>query len=71
MKDGTIVRHVPREKSQIVWYFIDHDGIVSCEITTRRKHGKGLKVPCIYHFTGRKKNIEKLKKLLVSAKHKS
>ena len=29
MKDDIIVGHVPCEKSCIVWYFIEHDEIVS------------------------------------------
>jgi len=33
LKSGKIVGHGPREISQIVWYFIEHDGTVSCEVT--------------------------------------
>ena len=71
VKGDTIVGHVPHEKSRIVWYFIEHNGIVNCEVTARRKHGKGLEVPCIYCFTGKKKNVNKLQKLLAPAEHKS
>ena len=84
IEDDTIVGHVPRKKSCVVWYFF---GAVTCEVTDRRKRGKGLEVPCLsrltivsreakksqrplselYHFTGKKKKIEKLRKLLPPA----
>ena len=67
IKEDTIVGHVPRENSRVVWYFLEHDGAVTCEVTDRRKCGKGLEVPCLYHFTGKKKKIEKLRKLLPPA----
>jgi len=60
IKDGDIVGHVPREVSRIVWHFIEHDGIVDCQVSGRRKHGKGLEVPCIYCFRG-KSMIRKLR----------
>ena len=64
IKDGDIVGHVPREISHVVWYFIEHDGIVDCRVTGRRKHGKGLEVPCIYCFRAGKSMIRKLRKSL-------
>ena len=33
MKNDTIVGHVPHEKSHVVWYFIKHDGVVTCQVT--------------------------------------
>ena len=35
-----------------------------CEVTGRRKHGKGLEVPCVYKFFGSEKIITKLKDVL-------
>ena len=64
LKDDTIVGHVPHEKSRVVWYFLEYDGTVTCQIIDGRKHGKGLEVPCMYRFTGKKRKIEKLRKLL-------
>ena len=65
IKDGNIVGHVPREASRIVWYFIEHGGSIDCRITGRRKHGKGLVVPCAYCFHARKScMIRKLRKML-------
>ena len=63
-KDDTIIGHVPREKLRVVWYFLEHDGTVTCQVIDRRKHGKGLEVPCMHRFTGKKRKIEKLRKLL-------
>ena len=31
--DETIVGHVPHEKSHVVLYFTEHDGIVTCQVT--------------------------------------
>jgi len=60
IKDGDIVGHVPREVSCIVWYFIEHNGIVDCQVSGRRKHGKGLEAPCIYRFCAGKNMIRAL-----------
>ena len=67
LKSGTIVGHVPREIFRIFWFFLGHGGRISCEVTGRRKHGKGLEVPCVYTITGRDKMIVKMKEM-VSAK---
>ena len=32
MKGDTIVGHVPNEKSHVVWYFIECDGVVICQL---------------------------------------
>ena len=66
LKDDTIVGQVPREKSRVVWYFLEHDGTVTCQVIDGRKHGKGLEVPCMYRFTRKKRKIEKLRKLLAT-----
>ena len=63
-KDGVIVGHVPRELSKTFWFFIKHDGKVECEVTGRRKCGKGLEVPCIYKLKGSRSMIEKARQLL-------
>lgn len=62
--DRTVVGHVPREFSRVVWHFLNHGGKVSCEVTGRRKHGKGLEVPCVYKFLGSEKIITKIKEVL-------
>ena len=62
--DGTLVGHVPREISRIFWYFLRHGGNITCEVSGRRKRGKGLEVPCLYEFRGVKKLVAKLEVLL-------
>ena len=64
MKGGTIVGHMPRSLSRVVWFYISHGGTVKCIITGHRKFGVGLEVPCIYEFKGHKRIINKLKKLI-------
>ena len=63
LKDGEIVGHVPKEISKVFWYFLRRGGRVSCVISGRRKHGKGLEVPCVYKCVGSKKMLEKLQVL--------
>ena len=56
MMDGVTVGHMPREISQVCWYFLDHDGEVTCRITGRRVRSSlsqgGLDVSCFYKFVG-------------------
>ena len=35
--DSYVVGHLPREYSRIAWYFLQHGGMISCEITGRRR----------------------------------
>ena len=62
--DRTVVGHVPREFSRVFWHFLNRGGKMSCEVTGRRKHGKGLEVPCVYKFLGSEKIITKMKDVL-------
>ena len=62
--DRSVVGHVPRELSRLFWHFLNHGGKISCEVTGRRKHGKGLEVPCTYKFLGPEKMIRKIKGIL-------
>ena len=61
------VGHMPREISRVCWYFLNHDGNITCTITGGRTRSSlpqgGLEVPCIYKFTGKKKHVKKLRKL--------
>ena len=65
LKDGVIVGHVPRELARICWYFLQkrHSTMI-CKITGPQKlsevEGKGLVVPCVYHFTSKSKHLQKL-----------
>ena len=71
-KDDNTVGHIPREISKVAWYFLQHGGEISCEISGRRKRssvlGKGLEVPCTYTFLGSPKMVKRLVKLLTKAK---
>ena len=64
------VGHLPKEISRVCWYFIEHDGEILCTITNDRKQRcpleqGGLEIPCQLKFIGKKKNIKKLKKMLL------
>ena len=63
-KDGSVVGHVPQELSRVLWFFLKHDGEVECEITGRRKRGKGLEVPCVYRLKGSRALVDKARELL-------
>ena len=65
--DEVTVGHVPRSISRMCWYFIQHDGEITCKVTGRRQLDLpqgGLEVPCEYKFIGKKKHIKKIRKLL-------
>ena len=62
--DRQTIGHVPRGISKLCWHFLGHNGKVTCEVTGKRKLGKGLEVPCAYKFIGAEKLVVKLKQLL-------
>ena len=43
---------------------IIHDGEIVCEVTGRRKRGKGLEVPCAYKFFRCETMVMKMKELI-------
>ena len=47
-KDNTIVGRVPKEVSKLFRKFMEEGGQIECEVTGKRKRGKGLEVPCMY-----------------------
>lgn len=64
-KSGTgTVGHVPREYSRMFYFFLQHCGIISCEVTGHRKKGHGLEVPCKYYLTGGEKMVMKAKEIV-------
>ena len=63
-KDDKIVGHVPRELARISYHYISHGGEITCEVTGKRKFGKGLEVPCVYRYSGSSRLIKKLKATL-------
>ena len=66
LREEIMVGHVPREFSKTIWYFLRSGGHGSCTASGPRKHGKGLEVPCQYHFLGSRRKIIKLQNLLES-----
>jgi hypothetical protein len=71
MKGSNIVGRVPREISRAYWKFLEKGGNIKCEVTGKRKLGKGLEVPCIYKFyQGSDSMIEELKKATQKALNK-
>ena len=71
LKSGTIVGHVPREFARVFWFFLGRGGKISCEVTGRPKHGKGLEIPCVYTITGQEKVIVKTKEMLRAKSRRS
>ena len=67
-RDGTIVGHVPRNVSRVIFYFLSKDWNVGyCEVTgnrTNRGAGLGLEIPCVYKFHGRQSYVNRLNTLL-------
>ena len=67
--DENVVGHVPREFSKLAYHFINHGGIITCEVTGSRRLSelpdKGLVVPCVYTFIGKPAMIKRLLKLII------
>ena len=66
--NDVIIGHLPREYSRIAWYFSQHGGRITCDITGRKKRCeieyKGLVVPCLYTFMGKPAMIKRLVKVM-------
>ena len=66
--EDTVVGHLPREFSRVAFYFIQHGGRITYEITGRRKFSsvpnKGLVILCIYTFWGKPAMVKKLVKVI-------
>ncbi len=60
-KGAVVVGRVPRELSKYFWCFLAGGGEIECEVTGRRRKGKGLEVPCVYKLQGKKQLIDKLR----------
>ena len=68
--DRTTVGRVPREFSRVVWHYLSHGGKISCEVTGRRKFGKGLEVPCVYKFLGSENLVKRMKSIIIKKSSK-
>ena len=53
-RDGRTVGRIPREFSKHFSKFLSDGagGVITCEVSGKRKKGKSLEVPCLYVFTG-------------------
>ena len=70
-----IVGHLPVEFSRIAAYFIENGGEISCKVTGKRKHSKGLRegmaIPCKLCWTSsNKRHVKKLDVLIAAEKIK-
>ena len=66
MLEETVVGRVLRELSKHFSRFLLDGGQIMCEITGKRRKGKGLEVPCTYKLTA--KNSQLIKKLKKAVK---
>ena len=63
IKDSAVVGHMPRETAGTVWFFLRRGGSGVGEVTGKRKKGIGLKVPCVYTFSGPEKLVKRLQSI--------
>ena len=68
LKDGTVVGHIPRKISQICLLFLARGGAIVCTPTGGRRYSSdlpqgGLEIPCKLKFTGKSKEVQKVKTL--------
>ena len=63
-ESGGIIGRVPLELSQALWNFLTDGGVVLCEVTGKRRKGKGLEVPCVYHLTGITSTVQRVQQAL-------
>lgn len=66
IKSDTIIGHLPRKVSKVCSLFLRRGGSIICTVTGSRQYSEdlpqgGLEVPCSLLFTGKAKEINKLK----------
>ena len=73
--NDTVVGHLPKEFSRIAFFFLQHGGRITCEITGSRRlsdvYNKGLIVPSRYTFWGKPAIIKRLVKLMINKDKKA
>ena len=68
LKDDTVVGHIPRKISQICSLFLARGGTITCTPIGGRRYSsdlpqRGWEIPCKLAFTGKSKEVEKVKTL--------
>ena len=66
LKNDEIVGHLPKKVSKLFSLFIRRSGSITCEVTGSRQYSHdlvqgGLEIPCLVHFEGDQKELDKLK----------
>lgn len=68
VKNDTVVGHVPRPASRLIFHFLSRDGHRGfCEVTGNRLNRGvylGVEVPCVYRFYGGQRYIDRLNSLI-------
>ena len=64
-----VVGHNPREISKTCWMFLERDGSeIKCTVTGTKQRSVllegGIEIPCTYTFKGKKKLIDKLRRIM-------
>ena len=73
LDSGTIVGHLPRKYSKIFSLFIRRGGIITCEITGRRRYSRdlvqgGMEIPCKLTLQSIYKEVKKFRMLAARRK---
>ena len=62
-ESSDVLGHLPREISQVSYFFLKHDGSITGKVTGKRRYCRqrgGMEIPCELTYTGKRKNIWKL-----------
>ena len=70
LRSGTKVGHLPKKISRVCSLFLLRGGSITCTVVGGRRYSSdlvqgGLEIPCTLHFSGKPKEINKLKILKV------
>ena len=69
IKSGVVIGHLPRKISRACSIFLRRGGSLHCTVIGGRRYSYdlpqgGLEIPCTLTFEGKKREIEKLKRVL-------
>ena len=71
-RSGVVVGHIPRRMSSVCSLFLRRNGLMKIRTTGGRRYSAdlpqgGLEIPCTITFEGVKKDVQKVKKLIIAA----